>query len=361
MNEEKEPLNDGMMGADPSTPQDGSEKNESEKDEIRVARQQTDENISPQHQDDQNEPEPETGTAFTPDESEADESEPETTSAVDSETDLTPQLEELEHKTVIATDATVWKNASLVESYLKRIRKGLPMAEAQIDVMMRVIEGRGRPVQNFMDLGCGDGVLAAAVLSEYPEATGVLVDFSMPMIDAALRNLKDYTQTLHFTNLNYADPSWFKMVSQRGPFDVIVSGYSIQHQTDAEKKQIYADLFDLLEPGGVFVNMEQVASSTPWVMSLHDNFFIDSLWVSQVSDESARSRAQVAEAYHSRPDKAANVLAPVEKQCHWLRQIGFEDVDCYFKAFELAVFGGRRPGSDGGRRTADGGRRTVDG
>jgi tRNA (cmo5U34)-methyltransferase len=357
MDDEKELLNDGMVGAEPSTPQDGSERDESEKDESKkdeteVTRPQTDENISPQHQYDQNEPEPEADTALASDESEADESGTdesgtETTSEVESGTDLAPQMEEIKDKTVVATDATVWKSASLVESYLKRIRKGLPMAEAQIDVMMRVIEGRGQPVRNFLDLGCGDGILAAAILSEYPEATGVLVDFSMPMIDAALRNLKDYTQTLHFTNLNYADPSWFKMVSQRGPFDVIVSGYSIQHQTDAEKKQIYADLFDLLEPGGVFVNMEQVASPTPWVMSLHDNFFIDSLWVSQVSEEGARSRSQVAEAYHSRPDKAANVLAPVEKQCHWLRQIGFEDVDCYFKAFELAVFGGRRPKSDG--------------
>jgi hypothetical protein len=45
-----------------------------------------------------------------------------------------------------------------------------------------------------------------------------------------------------------------------------------------------------------------------------------------------------------RPDKAANILAPVEAQCDWLREIGYEDVDCYFKVLELAVFGGRRPG-----------------
>jgi len=44
-----------------------------------------------------------------------------------------------------------------------------------------------------------------------------------------------------------------------------------------------------------------------------------------------------------RPDKAANILAPVETQCRWLRRIGFVEVDCYFKHFELAVFGGRRP------------------
>jgi tRNA (cmo5U34)-methyltransferase len=276
----------------------------------------------------------------------SEEPEKELTAEKDGQKEITPEAEAIEAKPGVKVDATVWKSASLVESYLKRIRKGLPMAEAQLDVMMRVIEGRGRPVQNFMDLGCGDGILAAAILSEYPEATGVLVDFSMPMINAALHNLKDYTHTIHFVTLNYADPSWFNMVAQRGPFDVVVSGYSIHHQTDEQKKQVYADIFDLLEPGGVFINMEHVASPSPWLTTLHDTFFIDSLWVSQVGDEKPKSRAQVAQEYHSRADKEANVLTPLERQCHWLRQIGFEDVDCYFKAFELAIFGGRRTRAD---------------
>jgi tRNA (cmo5U34)-methyltransferase len=34
--------------------------------------------------------------------------------------------------------------------------------------------------------------------------------------------------------------------------------------------------------------------------------------------------------------------APVERQCEWLRDVGYADVDCFFKVFELAVFGGRR-------------------
>ena len=56
-----------------------------------------------------------------------------------------------------------------------------------------------------------------------------------------------------------------------------------------------------------------------------------------------QSRDEVARHYYDRPDKSANILAPVERQCTWLREIGFTDVDCYLKVFELAVFGGRRP------------------
>ncbi len=56
-----------------------------------------------------------------------------------------------------------------------------------------------------------------------------------------------------------------------------------------------------------------------------------------------KTREEVALHYYNRPDKAANILAPVEDQCQWLRAIGFENVDCYFKILELAMFGGTKP------------------
>ena len=56
-----------------------------------------------------------------------------------------------------------------------------------------------------------------------------------------------------------------------------------------------------------------------------------------------KSREEVAEEFVHRPDKQANILALVEVQCDWLRDCGFDDVDCYFKVLELALFGGRRP------------------
>jgi len=56
-----------------------------------------------------------------------------------------------------------------------------------------------------------------------------------------------------------------------------------------------------------------------------------------------RTLEQVTEEYRTRPDKAANILAPVELQCDWLREIGYQDVDCYMRIYELAVFGGRKP------------------
>ena len=54
----------------------------------------------------------------------------------------------------------------------------------------------------------------------------------------------------------------------------------------------------------------------------------------------AVTREQVHREYLDRPDRAANILASMEEQCQWLRDTGFRDVDCFWKYFELAIFGG---------------------
>ncbi len=73
-----------------------------------------------------------------------------------------------------------------------------------------------------------------------------------------------------------------------------------------------------------------------------------SLWIACTPNHrdngSGRSRQEVARAYYARQDKEENILAPANDQCRWLRQSGYQNVDCFFKVFELALFGGRKGG-----------------
>jgi SAM-dependent methyltransferase len=232
----------------------------------------------------------------------------------------------------------VWKSPGLVAKYLEGVRGAIPLAAEQIEVLLRLLRARGQPVRRFLDLGCGDGILSAAVLERYRGALGVLVDFSGPMLDAARSRLSAYWRRVQFACEDYSRSTWADRVRLDGPYDAVISGFSIHHQPDRRKRTLYRQIFSLLGPGGVFVNIEHVSSPTPWVESAWDDYFIDALHRHQPG----RTRRWVAAQYHRRPDKAANILAPVERQCQWLRRIGFVDVDCYLKVFELAVFGGRR-------------------
>ncbi len=237
----------------------------------------------------------------------------------------------------------VWKSETLVQSFLQGVRGGIPLAAEQIDVMLRLIAACNMPIECFADLGCGSGVLAGAILARYPQAYGDLIDFSEPMLAQAHQRLQAQAEHVRPITADLASPDWTHAVADHAPFDAIVSGFAIHHLAHIRKQQLYREIFDLLRPGGVFVNIEHVASSSNRVAAIFDEYLIDSLYAFHTRSGSGKSRAQVADEHVHRPDKDANILAPVETQCVWLREIGYQEVDCYFKAFELAVFAGWRP------------------
>ena len=76
----------------------------------------------------------------------------------------------------------------------------------------------------------------------------------------------------------------------------------------------------ILSPGGVFCNLEHVAPASPYG---HDRF-LDALGVRPEDED------------------PSNKLLDVHTQVIWLREIGFVDVDCYWKWREFALLSGRK-------------------
>lgn len=236
----------------------------------------------------------------------------------------------------------VWKLPAIVNRFLS-FRSAIPLAQEQIGVMISILKSRAEPVENFLDLGCGDGILGAAVLGAYPSSRGVMLDFSQPMLDQARTQLADFAGQLTFVNLDYGDPAWVKALKNEAPFDVIVSGYSIHHQPNERKAALYKEIFGLLRPGGWFVNIEHIAPWAELATELFNEHIVDAYYAIEQRNGGTRTWEEMAEVFLNRPDRDANILVPVELQCKWLRGMGFEQVDCYFRIYELAVFGGRKP------------------
>jgi len=236
----------------------------------------------------------------------------------------------------------VWKLPAIVNRFLS-YRAAIPLAQEQIGIMMSILKTRTKPVEKFLDLGCGDGILGAAILGTYPNSHGVLADFSEPMLEQAREQLKDYADQLAFENLDYGDPAWVNRMQAEAPFDAIVSGYSIHHQPDARKRPIYEEIFSLLKPGGWFINIEHIAAESQTSVDLFNKHIIDGRYAIEKANGGSKTREEISDIFMNRPDKDANILLSVNTQCDWLGEIGYEEVDCYFRVYELAVFGGRKP------------------
>ena len=240
------------------------------------------------------------------------------------------------------SDDRVWQDSGVAQRYLEGVRGAIPLAQEQVELMVRLLRARNQPVRRVLDLGCGDGFLATPVLDAWPDSFAVLVDFSDTMLEAARKRFEDRPDRVAIVAADYGEPGWVEALGGRHVFDAIVSGFSIHHQPDDRKRTLYEELFALLAPGGFFVNIEHVSSPTPWLQVQAEEHLIDALFAYH-SSAGSMTRDEVAEKFVRRDDKQANILAPVELQCGWLREIGYQDVDCYLKIFELAVFGGRKP------------------
>jgi len=236
---------------------------------------------------------------------------------------------------------SVWKSGRLARRFLSAVRGAIPFAQTQIEIMLRLLATRRQAVRRFLDLGCGDGVLGAAILEAYPKASGLFVDFSQPMLEACRVRFARTSVTMVL--LDYGKRSWVNEVRPLGPFDAIVSGFSIHHQPDKRKRQLYGEIYRLLARDGWFVNIEHVAPASAVTTTLFGEQMVKGIRRLQPK----LSPATVRRRYVNRADKAANILAPVDRQCEWLRAAGFMDVDCYFKIYELAVFGGHKSRSAG--------------
>ena len=204
----------------------------------------------------------------------------------------------------------LWASAQHALDYLGRA-DSIPHRVEGESTLLEFIPDSARRV---LDLGTGDGRLLALVKLAHPNAIAVAIDFSPAMLDAASRRFAG-DPSVEVMPHNLEDP-----LPQLGMFDAVVSSFAIHHLTHERKRSLYAEIHARLNPGGVFCNLEHVASATP---QLHEEFLRYIGCTVETEDPS-------------------NQLLALETQLQWLREIGFSDVDCHWKWRELALLTGRR-------------------
>jgi len=206
-------------------------------------------------------------------------------------------------------EVNLWSSAEHALDYLRRADSVPHRVEGEVTLLEFIPAAPKR----ILDLGSGAGRLLALVKAARPHAEFVALDFSPTML-AELHKLfgKDSGVAIVAHDLDNSLPAM-------PAFDAIISSFAIHHLRHERKRALYAEIFAMLAPGGVFCNLEHVASPTP---ELHRAFLKALAW----EDEDP-----------------SNKLLDLETQLGWLRETGFAEVDCHWKWRELALFGGIKP------------------
>jgi SAM-dependent methyltransferase len=204
-----------------------------------------------------------------------------------------------------------WTNPEHAAAYLARLNQIPHREEGEATLLSLVPSSAGR----VLDLGCGNGHLLSLVLAHCPDAEGIGLDFSPTMLQEARRRFA------HHGRVSLVDHNLDHPLPELGSFDCIVSSFAIHHCDHERKRELYGEVWSRLKPGGVFCNLEHVSSPT---RAVHEQFLA---------------------AMGTAPDQEdpSNKLLDVATQLHWLRELGFQEVDCYWKWRELALLAGIRP------------------
>src|SRR5262245_55833885 len=184
-----------------------------------------------------------------------------------------------------------WQSTEHASAYLERADR-VPHRGDGDAVLLEEIP---TVVRRVLDLGSGDGRLLDAVLRARPGARGVAVDFS-PLMLARLNARFGSVSRVEVVEHNLDVP-----LPVLGTFDAVVSSFAIHHLTHDRKRQLYEEVWRLLEPGGVFCNLEHVASPSAVV---HERF-LQAMGTTPAEED------------------PSNKLLDVETQLRWLREIGF--------------------------------------
>lgn len=207
---------------------------------------------------------------------------------------------------------STWISQAHALAYLRRA-DSIPHRTEGEAVLLDLVPHSTRRI---LDIGTGDGRLLGLLKLDRPTTMGIALDFSPTMLSAVRDRFAD-DDTVQVVSHNLSDP----LPKDLGTFDAIVSSFAIHHLEHDRKRALYAEIFEHLEPGGIFCNLEHVSSPT----------------------EMLHVRFMTAIGFSVEDEDPENRLLDVETQLRWLREIGFDDVDCYWKWLEMALLVGIKP------------------
>jgi tRNA (cmo5U34)-methyltransferase len=192
--------------------------------------------------------------------------------------------------------------------------------------------------RRILDVGSGTGDLDALALERFPAASLTCLDGSPGLLARARETLAPFGARASFVESDF-DKDWREAVG--APFDVVMSVESIHHLESDAKRRVYAQCFEVLRPGGLFITKERVAfDGRLWP-------HVQALWQIREHDEGEEPRVITEGLDHAQwmaAERAGGDMPDtLDAQLGWLREIGFDPVETFARLGDRVVFGGVKP------------------
>jgi len=213
------------------------------------------------------------------------------------------------------------------------MKKALPNYSDIFNSALALLPFEPQAALDVLDLGAGTGLFSQHVLGRYPHARFVLVDLAEKMLGVARQRFANAADQFRYVLADY------RKLEGQAEYDLVISSLSIHHLEDADKQALFDRIHALLRAGGLFINVDQVRGETAYLRELYWNHWLEQVRASGFSEQRIQESIDRRTTY----DKEA-LLA---EQLQWLKNSGFQNVDCIYKNFFVGVFLGMKSEEEG--------------
>ena len=198
-----------------------------------------------------------------------------------------------------------------------------------------------------LDIGAGYGASTKLLLDAFPRSSVVVHDYSEPMLQEARLRLAGASDHVSYSRGDLLTEAWTDDV--RGTFDAVISAIAIHNVRYPQRiRAIYREVYDLLDDGGCFYNVDYVTPPGDLVARAKRHAWLMDYRL-RVRQETGRwepldglvERADVPpvfKVFDTNEDDPA--MAPsLANNLLWLQEAGFTQVECFWHDGLRALMG----------------------
>jgi tRNA (cmo5U34)-methyltransferase len=235
------------------------------------------------------------------------------------------------------------------ELYRRLAPAAVPHRAEQMATLLSLLPFGPDDSFRVVEVGCGEGYLAQALLTCFPQARLMALDGSAEMRTHAEKRLSGFGWRATVAPLILTQPDWLATVDGA---DCVVSSLAVHHLNGPQKRVLFDSLARRLSARGALLIADLVEPQRAEVRAL-----FASTW-DYLAERQSRAATgstvlfdlfQQTEWNYYHFDDPADTPSPLFDQLVWLKEAGFAVVDCFWLQAGHAIYGGyKNPAGESG-------------
>ncbi len=232
-----------------------------------------------------------------------------------------------------------WDNleSPLVQNYDYWHDIYIPKRKEMMDMFLLMPEVYQPKATSVLDIGAGTGSISLNLIKKYPKLFPTLIDGSDPQLKTARKRFQSENISANFFKKDLNSKSWFQNFPKNLP--LIVSNLMIHHLADIRKKELFSEIYSLLNKNGLFLYGDVIKFDKKetednaldlWTHDIRKNFIAKGL---ELNDFSFMKNKLIENC-----DKEGDMPATINYILSSLSEAGFRKIQLVWFYLKFAVF-----------------------